>query len=209
MPAPETTNAPRGRGRLAAGSPPKERSDIFRSVWLWWQAGCSRHPDRHRGLARRMAGADAAGGNRRLAELEAPVTQEANNAERERAREPRTRPQDAEWAQERERLKRCQDAERARVTRREDAERARERERVTSRQEARRARDCERIKRWQHAQRAKGQCRCGAPIVPESKSRCWECLERSRRNQAARRGRPVRGRRRRGRPMLGSLGVRR
>jgi len=71
---------------------------------------------------------------------------------------------------------------------------------------AERARECARVKRWQ---RAEGLCRCGARIVAESRSRCWECLERCRRNQAARRGRPVRGRRRRGRPMLGSLSVRR
>ena len=68
---------------------------------------------------------------------------------------------------------------------------------------AERARECARVKRWQQAQRTKGLCRCGARIVAESRSRCWECLERCRRNQAARRGRPVRGRRRRGRPMLG------
>ena len=74
---------------------------------------------------------------------------------------------------------------------------------------AERARECARVKRWQQAQRAKGLCRCGARIVAESRSRCWECLERCRRNQAARRGRPVRGRRRHGRPMLGSLSVRR
>ena len=96
-----------------------------------------------------------------------------------------------------------------RVKRRRDEQRARELDRVEYQKEARRARDCARVKAWQRAQRAKGQCRCGARIAPESKSRCWECLERSRRNQAAQRGRPVRGRRRRGRPLLGSLGVRR
>ena len=90
-----------------------------------------------------------------------------------------------------------------------NTERIPEPEQVTRAQEAQRARDCARIKSWQHAQRAKGQCRCGARIAPESRSRCWECLERCRRNQAAARGRPVRGRRRRGRPILGSLGVRR
>ena len=74
---------------------------------------------------------------------------------------------------------------------------------------AERAKDRERVKRWQHERQAQGLCRCGARIVAESRSRCWECLERCRRNQAARRGRPVRGRRRRGRPMLGSLSVRR
>ncbi len=69
-----------------------------------------------------------------------------------------------------------------------------------------RARNCEKVKRWQHKQRAKGLCRsCGAWIAPESQSRCLECLERCRLEQAARRGKPVRGRRRRGRPMLGSL----
>ena len=90
-----------------------------------------------------------------------------------------------------------------------NTDRGPEPEQVTRAQEAQRARDCARITRWQHLQKAKGQCRCGAPIAPESLSRCWECLERCRRNQAAARGRPVRGRRRRGRPMLGSPGVRR
>ena len=71
-----------------------------------------------------------------------------------------------------------------------------------------RAENREQVLRWQHAQRAKGLCRCGARIAPASKGRCWECLERCRRVQAARRGKPVKGRRRRGRPLLGSLGVR-
>ena len=74
---------------------------------------------------------------------------------------------------------------------------------------AERAYNRERVLRWQHAQRAKGLCRCGAHIAPGSRSRCWECLERTRRQLAADRGRPVRGRRRRGRPMLGSLSTRR
>ena len=74
---------------------------------------------------------------------------------------------------------------------------------------AERARECARVKRWQQEQRAKGLCRCGARIVPESRSRCWECLERCRRNQAARRGKPTKGLRRRGRPILGTLSVRR
>ena len=73
---------------------------------------------------------------------------------------------------------------------------------------AERAQNREKVLRWQHAKRAKGRCRCGAQIAPGSRSRCWECLERTRRQQAADRGRPVRGRRRRGRPMLGSLSVR-
>ena len=68
-----------------------------------------------------------------------------------------------------------------------------------------RAENREKVLRWQHAQRAKGLCRCDARIAPASKSRCWECLERCRRVQAARRGQPVTGRRRRGRPMLGNL----
>ncbi|MCH7750018.1 MAG: hypothetical protein IH939_18185 [Acidobacteria bacterium] len=72
-----------------------------------------------------------------------------------------------------------------------------------------RAENREQVLRWQHAQRAKGLCRCGARIAPASKGRCWECLERCRRVQAARRGKPVTGWRRRGRPLLGSLGVRR
>ena len=74
---------------------------------------------------------------------------------------------------------------------------------------AERARECARVKRWQQEQRAKGLCRCGARIVPESRSRCWECLERCRRSQAARRGNPTKGLRRRGRPILGTLSVRR
>ena len=62
---------------------------------------------------------------------------------------------------------------------------------------------------WQHRQRAKGLCCCGARIAPPSRCRCYECLERGKRAQRARRGQPVRGRRHTGRPMLGSLSVRR
>ncbi len=72
-----------------------------------------------------------------------------------------------------------------------------------------RAANREKVLCWQHAQKAKGSCRCGKRIAPESRSRCLECLERCRCYQAARRGKPVKGRRRRGRPMLGTLSVRR
>ncbi len=71
-----------------------------------------------------------------------------------------------------------------------------------------RAENREKVLRWQHAQKAKGSCRCGKRIAPGSRGRCWECLERCRCYQAARRGKPVKGRRRRGRPMLGSLSER-
>ena len=68
-----------------------------------------------------------------------------------------------------------------------------------------RAANREKVLRWQHAQKAKGVCRCGAQIAAGSRGRCLECLERARRRQAVRRGNPVKWRRRRGRPMLGSL----
>ncbi len=82
-------------------------------------------------------------------------------------------------------------------------------QRSTRTSAAERAAHCARVKAWQHAQRAKGLCCCGARIAPESTCRCYECLERGKRAQRARRGQPVRGRRRLGRPMLGSLSVRR
>ncbi len=120
-------------------------------------------------------------------------------------------------AEDRSQILGCLLAQIVSVTEREDtmapeannAERARECARVKRWQQAQWAKDCERVKRWQHERQRIGLCRCGARIVAESRSRCWECLERCRRNQAARRGRPVRGRRRHGRPMLGSLSVRR
>ena len=65
------------------------------------------------------------------------------------------------------------------------------------------------VLRWQHQQKAAGRCRCGAAIAAGSLCRCWECLERSRRVQSVDRGNPVKGRRKRGRPMLGDLSERR
>ncbi len=70
-------------------------------------------------------------------------------------------------------------------------------------------RNCDRVKHWQHAQQARGRCRCGRPIAPGSKSQCLACLERSRRDERRRRGITTAGRRHRGRPPLGDLGVRR
>jgi hypothetical protein len=67
----------------------------------------------------------------------------------------------------------------------------------------------DRARAWERKQKAAGRCRCGALMAPESKSRCFGCLEYNRRAVAARRGRPVKGRRWRGRPLLGSLGERR
>ena len=70
--------------------------------------------------------------------------------------------------------------------------------------------NCERVKRWQRAQQARGRCRvCGLRREPESPSRCLACLERSRRYERRRRGITTAGRRHRGRPPLGDLGVRR
>ena len=74
-----------------------------------------------------------------------------------------------------------------------------------------RARRAERVRLWQRAQTAAGQCRCGAPIAPDSTSRCLACLERCRRDQRRRRGGPVSGRvghKRRGRKIIGGLGAR-
>ena len=73
---------------------------------------------------------------------------------------------------------------------------------------AERAYNREKALRRQRAMRARGLCLCGAWIAVGSRSRCLECLERTRRAQAVRRGKPVKGRRKRGRPMLGSLRVR-
>ena len=123
---------------------------------------------------------------------------EDNNAQRATDRERVKSWQQERHATDRERVKRAQHEQQ-----RKDCDP------VKSGQHEQRRKDRERVKRWQHERQAQGFCRCGARIVAESRSRCWECLERCRRNQAARRGRPVRGRRRRGRPMLGSLSVRR
>ncbi len=77
--------------------------------------------------------------------------------------------------------------------------------------QAARRQHCARITRYQHAQQAEGRCRCGDRIAPGSRSRCLACLER-RRLEARRQRRiptPGRaGRKRRGRPLIGSLAAR-
>ncbi len=65
-------------------------------------------------------------------------------------------------------------------------------------------------KRWQHAQVARGGCHeCGNRRQPGSKSRCAACLERARLYERDQRGVPGDGKRKRGRPMLGTVGARR
>ena len=73
----------------------------------------------------------------------------------------------------------------------------------------RRVQHRDQVRLWQQVQKANGRCRCGARIAEGSRSRCLECLERCRRTAAIDRGKPVGARRKRGRPMLGTLSVRR
>ena len=75
---------------------------------------------------------------------------------------------------------------------------------------AERARECARVTQRQRAQQAKGRCRsCGDRIAAGSTSRCPSCLEQCRRYERQRRGITTAGERRRGRPMIGTLGERR
>ncbi len=66
------------------------------------------------------------------------------------------------------------------------------------------------VRRWQNTQVARGECRqCGTRLAPDSKSRCWTCLERARIAARRRCGIMTGGKRKRGRPMLGTLAERR
>ena len=73
----------------------------------------------------------------------------------------------------------------------------------------RQARNRDRARRWVRAQQAQGRCRCGRRMAEGSVSRCLLCLEERRREERRKRGIMTAGRRRRGRPMIGSLGERR
>ena len=73
----------------------------------------------------------------------------------------------------------------------------------------RQAKNRDRVRRWVRARQAQGRCRCGRRITETSKGRCLLCLERERMWGRRRRGIMTAGRRRRGRPIIGSLGDRR
>ena len=72
-----------------------------------------------------------------------------------------------------------------------------------------RAKHRDRQRRFVRARQAQGRCRCGRRITELSKGRCLRCLEQERMWWRRKRGILTAGRRRRGRPMIGSLGERR
>ena len=73
----------------------------------------------------------------------------------------------------------------------------------------RKAKQRDRMRRLVKTRQAQGRCRCGRRIAEPSKGRCLRCLERERMWGRRKRGILTAGRRRRGRPMIGSLGKRR
>ena len=67
----------------------------------------------------------------------------------------------------------------------------------------------EAVQAWQARQVGRGECRqCGTRFAAGSRSRCLRCLEHARLYARRRRGILTDGKRRRGRPMIGTLGER-